>query len=246
MASINETIDPTTPAVIVVESGDTLTFGELETRSRRLAHLFRTRGLAAGGHVAVLLDNDAPLLRGVLGGATGRALPHAHQLAPRRRRGRLHRRRLRRHRPRDLVPVRRPRDRVGPAARSGHDPPQRRRRASTASRTTRRRSPTSPGAARRRDRGRADVLLVGHDGPAQGHPASPPRRPVRHRRRRSTCSSACTASAPAPAISCPAPLYHAAPIGWSTAVPARSAAPSSCIGRFDAEVAAPGDRASIG
>jgi long-chain acyl-CoA synthetase len=57
VASINDEVDPTTAAAIVVESGETLTFGELEARSRRLAHLLRRRGLATGGHIAVLLDN---------------------------------------------------------------------------------------------------------------------------------------------------------------------------------------------
>ena len=58
MATINDDVDPTTPAAVVVETGHTVTYGELEDRSRRLAQLLRARGLGVGGHVAVLLDND--------------------------------------------------------------------------------------------------------------------------------------------------------------------------------------------
>jgi len=57
MARINQAVDPSTPAAIVVETGDTISFGELEDRSRRLAHLLRARGLGPGSHVAILLDN---------------------------------------------------------------------------------------------------------------------------------------------------------------------------------------------
>ncbi len=57
MASINETVDPSQPAAIIAESGASISFGELEERSRRLAHLLRARGLEPGSHVAVLLDN---------------------------------------------------------------------------------------------------------------------------------------------------------------------------------------------
>ena len=47
------------PAVIEHESQRVLTYGELEDRSRRLAGLWRARGLKPGDHVAVLLDNQA-------------------------------------------------------------------------------------------------------------------------------------------------------------------------------------------
>jgi len=48
---------PERPAVIT-SSGQTVTFGELEARSCRLAHALRAHGLRAGDHVAVLLPND--------------------------------------------------------------------------------------------------------------------------------------------------------------------------------------------
>ncbi len=50
--------DPQRPAVVMAGSGRTMTYAELEAGSNRLAHLFRARGLAPGDHVAVLLPND--------------------------------------------------------------------------------------------------------------------------------------------------------------------------------------------
>ena len=57
MASINEAVDPSAMAAIIAETGAGITFGELEDRSRQLAHLLRERGLGPGSHVAVLLEN---------------------------------------------------------------------------------------------------------------------------------------------------------------------------------------------
>ena len=57
MTRINDEVEPSTPAAVVVETGESITYGELEDRSRRLAQLLRSRGLEPGGHVAVLLEN---------------------------------------------------------------------------------------------------------------------------------------------------------------------------------------------
>ena len=57
MASINEAVDRSAMAAVIAETGVGITFGELEDRSRQLAHLFRDRGLGPGSHVAVLLEN---------------------------------------------------------------------------------------------------------------------------------------------------------------------------------------------
>lgn len=46
-------------AAVAMATGDVVvTWAELEARSNRLAHLFRSRGLGVGDHVAVFLDND--------------------------------------------------------------------------------------------------------------------------------------------------------------------------------------------
>ena len=53
---------PERPAVVMTGSGAVVTYGELEDRSRRLARLLVERGLAAGDHIAVLLENHARYL----------------------------------------------------------------------------------------------------------------------------------------------------------------------------------------
>ena len=45
------------PAVIMGESGESLSYAELERQSNKVAHLFRSRGLRPGDHVAVLMEN---------------------------------------------------------------------------------------------------------------------------------------------------------------------------------------------
>ena len=50
---------PDRAAVIVADTGKTLTYGQLEARSNQVAHGLRARGLAMGDHVAVLVDNCA-------------------------------------------------------------------------------------------------------------------------------------------------------------------------------------------
>src|SRR5215203_1045488 len=47
-----------TALAVVMEDGTTLTYKELEARSNQLAHLLRERGMRPGDHLAVLLDND--------------------------------------------------------------------------------------------------------------------------------------------------------------------------------------------
>src|SRR5699024_7891389 len=50
--------DPHRAAVIMAESGDTLTYGELEERSTRLANVLAARGLVRGDTLALLTDNS--------------------------------------------------------------------------------------------------------------------------------------------------------------------------------------------
>ena len=55
--SVQARADPAKPALIVAETGETVSYAELDARSNRAAHLFRTRGLTAGDTVALCLEN---------------------------------------------------------------------------------------------------------------------------------------------------------------------------------------------
>ena len=50
---------PNHPAVIMAGSGETITYGELEARSNRLAHLLRKRGLGRLDHYSIYMENHA-------------------------------------------------------------------------------------------------------------------------------------------------------------------------------------------
>ena len=52
-------LQPDQPAVIMADSGEVLTYGQLERRSNRLAHLFRAHGLQRLDHYAVFMENNA-------------------------------------------------------------------------------------------------------------------------------------------------------------------------------------------
>ena len=45
------------PAVVMAGSGETITFGQLEERSRRVAQMLHAAGLRPGDHIAVMLEN---------------------------------------------------------------------------------------------------------------------------------------------------------------------------------------------
>jgi len=49
---------PDKPAYIMAASGETVTYGKLEARSNQGAHLFRSLGLQAGDAVAIFMDNS--------------------------------------------------------------------------------------------------------------------------------------------------------------------------------------------
>jgi len=49
---------PDHPAVIMAGSGETITYGQLDGAANRLAHWFRSQGLQAGDAVAVLMENS--------------------------------------------------------------------------------------------------------------------------------------------------------------------------------------------
>jgi long-chain acyl-CoA synthetase len=47
----------TLPAVVMAESGETISYGELDARQNQLAHLFRAEGLRTGDHIAIFVEN---------------------------------------------------------------------------------------------------------------------------------------------------------------------------------------------
>src|SRR3954453_23767828 len=60
--------DPDLAAFIMATTGETLTFGEYEARSNRMAHLFRETGLRAGDHIPIFMENNLRMLE-IEGGA---------------------------------------------------------------------------------------------------------------------------------------------------------------------------------
>ena len=53
---------PDKPAYIIAETGEALSFSQLDARSNQGAQLFYALGLKAGDHVAFLLENGLPLV----------------------------------------------------------------------------------------------------------------------------------------------------------------------------------------
>jgi long-chain acyl-CoA synthetase len=53
---------PLQPAFIMAESGEAVTYAELEARSNRLAHLLRNRGLKRLDHYAIFMENNSRYL----------------------------------------------------------------------------------------------------------------------------------------------------------------------------------------
>lgn len=53
---------PDSPAIIMGSTGETVTYAELEDRSSRLARALSSRGVADGGHIAILMENNRPFL----------------------------------------------------------------------------------------------------------------------------------------------------------------------------------------
>src|SRR3977135_451245 len=53
---------PLQPAFIMAATGEAVTYRELDARSNRLAHLFRTHGLRRRRHYAVFMENNSRYL----------------------------------------------------------------------------------------------------------------------------------------------------------------------------------------
>ena len=49
---------PDRPAMISADTGDAVTFKQLNDRSNQLAQLLKARGLERGDHIAVLMENN--------------------------------------------------------------------------------------------------------------------------------------------------------------------------------------------
>jgi acyl-CoA synthetase (AMP-forming)/AMP-acid ligase II len=60
--------DPDKPAMIMAPSGLTMTYGEIDRGSNRLAHFLRRAGLAIGDHYAILGENHPRYLEAAAGG----------------------------------------------------------------------------------------------------------------------------------------------------------------------------------
>jgi long-chain acyl-CoA synthetase len=60
---------PGQPAFIMAESGEAVTYAELEARSNRLAHLLRARGLRRLDHYAIFMENNARYVESCSAGA---------------------------------------------------------------------------------------------------------------------------------------------------------------------------------
>jgi long-chain acyl-CoA synthetase len=53
------TADRSHPAIIMAQSGEMITHGELEARANKIAHLLRAVGLNRGDHCAIFMENHA-------------------------------------------------------------------------------------------------------------------------------------------------------------------------------------------
>ena len=53
---------PHKPAIIMGATGDMVTYRQLDERSNQGAQLFRSLGLQAGDHIAMMMENNARFL----------------------------------------------------------------------------------------------------------------------------------------------------------------------------------------
>lgn len=52
-------VRPNQPAIVMAQSGEVITYAELDRRSTRLAHVLRAHGLARLDHYAIFMENNA-------------------------------------------------------------------------------------------------------------------------------------------------------------------------------------------
>jgi long-chain acyl-CoA synthetase len=66
------TADPSHPAIIMAQSGETITHGELEARTNKIAHLVRAMGLKRSDHYAIFMENHPRYIEcGIAGDRAG-------------------------------------------------------------------------------------------------------------------------------------------------------------------------------
>ncbi len=53
---------PDQRAIVMATSGETVTYGEYEARSNRVAHLLRAAGMRRGDHISIFIENQPRLL----------------------------------------------------------------------------------------------------------------------------------------------------------------------------------------
>ena len=72
---------PDRPA-FMANSGEVVTYAELDRRSNQVAHLLRASGVNRGDHIAIMMKNCTEFLQVVSGCASRRHYLHADQHAP--------------------------------------------------------------------------------------------------------------------------------------------------------------------
>ena len=58
---------PDHPAIIMASTGETVTYRQLDERSNQVAHMFRSQGLGPGDHVALFMENQVRFMEVVWG-----------------------------------------------------------------------------------------------------------------------------------------------------------------------------------
>jgi long-chain acyl-CoA synthetase len=67
------------PAFIMAETGEAVSYAELEARRNRLAHLLRARGLGRLDHYAIFMENNARYLECCAAGVRAWTVLHLRQ-----------------------------------------------------------------------------------------------------------------------------------------------------------------------
>ena len=70
--------DPDRPCFIMAATGETVTYGELNARANRLAHLFGAHGLQRGDHYSILARPTVVEVAASIERALTGELDHAH------------------------------------------------------------------------------------------------------------------------------------------------------------------------